>query len=103
MQNELINESSVLTSLSNEIESLLEDIFLSGFHSIQNGTMEKLNALFQTLTLYGMEEGCSLLTHLKEQLSKYKDSFQADLSEAMDAYCQVEFYLEHIKSYTMDS
>lgn len=97
MQDELIDESNIMITLADEIESLLEDIFLSGFHGIRQSTIEKLTDLYQTHKSYGMEEGCLLLTKLREQLIKFKDSFHVDIQDTMKAYSQVEFYLEHIR------
>lgn len=91
-------QENQLAGLASETESVLEDIFLSGFCSLRPGTIEKLLELSDLYESYGMKEGSELLFHLKNLLYQEKESFSTDLTAVMDSYCRLEFYLEHFKS-----
>lgn len=87
-----------LPNLALETEAVLEDIFLSGFCSLRQGTLDKLEELADLYQTYGMKEGHELLFHLKELLYQEKESFVSDLKAVTETYCRLEFYLEHFKS-----
>lgn len=99
MQDILINDNNTFTLLAEETESLLEDIFVSGFHGIRQSIIDKLSELLQIYKNYGMNEGYNLLHELMMHLIKQKDSFSFDISDTMKAYTQVEFYIENMKGY----
>lgn len=94
-----INESqNPLKNLADDMESVLEDIFLSGFSGIRPYTTERIASLSQCCMDYGMEEGAALLDRLLVCMTKSRDSFQSDPGSAMTAFARLEFYLEHFRS-----
>lgn len=92
------DEPSSLLLLVQETEALLEDIFLSGFHSIRSSTIDQLDHLAIRYESYGMEEGQRITAGLKQHLLKCKESFSGSKEETMKALGRMEFYLEHLKS-----
>lgn len=96
MQN--TEEPAGLLLLVQETELLLEDIFLSGFHSIRTSTIDQLDQLSKQFEVYGMEEGRRTTAVLKQQLLMCKESFYGNKEETMKAFGRTEFYLEHLKS-----
>ena len=87
-----------LTNIADDIESVLEDIFLSGFSGVRPYTTERIASLSQCCLDYGMEEAAALLEQLQACLKERRDSFESDSSPAMAAFARLEFYLEHFRS-----
>lgn len=94
----LTDNQNHLLSLVDDTESVLEDIFLSGFSSIRQSTLDKLDELLRGYQTYGMKEGAALLEELIQQLKLRKESFASDIPRAMTAFSRMEFYLEHLRS-----
>lgn len=90
---------NILLSLLEETQYLLEDIFLSGFHSIQPSSLEKLTMLKSTYEAYDMSSGAVLIDTLLSELGKRRSSFQYCIDDITEIYCKLEFYLCNAKSY----
>lgn len=91
-------DTSNLIQVINDTEYLLNDILLSGFHSVQISTMERLKLLEDIYDKYGMETGRKLVKELYNQLNKRKNSFEYDINEIAEIYCKLEFYIKNAGS-----
>lgn len=103
MQDSLTDRSVIFSNLAGETEAFLEDIFISGFHSLRQSIMDQADELLLVYKSYGMKEGFELLSRLKDRLAEHKDSFSSDTSETMHAYAQMEFYVENMKGMLRNS
>lgn len=101
-QTPVLSTENNLTLLAAETEAVLEDIFLSGFHSVRKSTIEKLDGLLKFYQSYNMKKGVSLILELKKQLVMKQESFCGDIDKIMAAYSKTEFYLEYLKSRLTD-
>jgi len=81
--------------LVQDTESLLSDIFLSGFHSVTNSSLEQLEQITKEFERYGMKNGMELLDKLKNELLKYKNSFNSSKADTTKIFCLLEFYLKN--------
>ncbi len=87
-------EDQGLYQLLEEGESLLYDIFLSGFHSVSSSTVEKCQRIEREFARYGMETGAKCFWILGQELLQRKNSFSYDIANLAHAYCCTEFYLK---------
>lgn len=90
-------EDSKLLFLVDDTENFMEDIMLSGFHSVHNQTLERLQELQYVFESLGMEAGHKLLKLLFEGLSERKNSFHTDVENLTKTFCRLEFYLKVAK------
>lgn len=93
-----MTEGNQIVSLLDEINYLLQDILLSGFHSIQLPSLEKLAELRNGFDFYGMEKGKELLNKLFVELNKRRNSFEYGVNELTEIFCSIEFYVRTAKS-----
>lgn len=91
-----------LSSLVDDTEELLMDIFLSGFHSIKKSVFVKLDQIIEQYDAYGMAAGAGLLKEMENQLILCTESFEGSAQTCMDAYGRVEFYLVHLENKCAD-
>lgn len=91
-------EENQLLSLLEETDYLLEDILLSGFHSIQTSSLEKLQKLKNNFDSYGMEKGKELLNKLFVELNKRRNSFEYEMDTITETFCSIEFYVRTAKN-----
>lgn len=97
-QDDSSQEESVFLEIAAETETLLEEIFLSGFHSARKSTVSKIDEVKKMYEAYGMREGAALLQTLRDQMIRRQESFSTGASQVMQAYGRMEFYLEYLKS-----
>lgn len=90
------NENSLISLLS-ETENLMNDIILSGFHSIQNSSLERLNSLKDIYNQYGMVKGNKIIDNLINELNKRRNSFEYNINKISDDFCLLEFYVKNAK------
>lgn len=93
-----MEDSNKILSLIEDTEYLLEDILLSGFHSIQASSLEKLQLLKNAYSKYDMDLGKELIQKLYDGLTLRKNSFDYNINNITDAYCSIEFYTKNAKS-----
>lgn len=91
-------EENQLLFLLEETDYLLEDILLSGFHSIQTSSLEKLERLKNNFDSYGMEKGKELLNKLFIELNKRRNSFEYEMDTITETFCSIEFYVRTAKN-----
>lgn len=91
-------EENQLLFLLEETDYLLEDILLSGFHSIQTSSLEKLERLKNNFDSYGMEKGKELLNKLFIELNKRRNSFEYEMNIITEIFCSIEFYVRTAKN-----
>lgn len=83
--------------LVEDTENFMEDVMLSGFHSVHNQTLERLQELQTIFESLGMESGHEVLKLLFEGLSERKNSFHIDVENLTKTFCRLEFYLKVAK------
>lgn len=81
--------------LIQDTETLLNDIFLSGFYSVTNSSLEQLKQLIKNFEQYEMKTGLKLLSEFENELLKYKNSFSGDKQKIAKTFCCLEFYLKN--------
>lgn len=85
--------------LIENVENILNDIVLSGFHTTQNSTIERIKENINLSNGLGMKKLSELLENLENELNKRKNSFEYEIIFLTDIFCKIEFYLESLKSY----
>lgn len=71
--------------LLEEVEQLLEELYLSGFDTVHDSTLEALQKIKKRTPLYGMEFLTELLTKLADALSMRRHQFDKDKKEDLAA------------------
>lgn len=89
--------NDVLETVINDTENVMNDIFLSGFYSVQPAVLEKLQHLGRICEKAGMEKGASLLLELRDELNKGSSSFDYSSTRAASLFCTLEFYIQNAK------
>lgn len=88
---------SVVLQLLDDGESLLCDLFLSGFNSVSMSTIEKCKALQKSYSDYGMKTGALCMKNLERELLQRKNSFSYDIAKLTKEYCYMDFYIKTAK------
>lgn len=86
--------------LVEDVENIMNDIFLSGFFSVSNITIEKIEKNSDIAEKLGMKKLSQILVNLKIELNKRKNSFENNLISLTDVFCKLEFYMENLKRYS---
>lgn len=92
-----IEEEKNLEDLMEDIENLMTDIFLSGFHAVQSSSLEKIAEKSETARKLGMKRLSGLLESLGLELNRKKSSFESDIIKITENFCRIEFYIEHFR------
>lgn len=93
-----MEEDTSLLPLLEETENLMNDILLSGFHSVQASTLDKWREIGEIYDKLGMEEGKKIISTLEKELHKRRNSFEYDISKITKLFCTLEFYLKNAKN-----
>lgn len=92
-----MKNSNVVETIINDTENIMNDIFLSGFHTVQPATFEKLEQIENLCRKTGMDRAGELISDLKNELNKRRNSFEYDVKIAADIFCKLEFYIQNAK------
>ncbi|WP_176892025.1 hypothetical protein LIY46_03200 [Fusobacterium varium] len=92
-----MKNNNVVETIINDTENIMNDIFLSGFHTVQPATLEKLEQIENLCRKTGMSRGAELVSDLKNELNKRRNSFEYDIEAATDIFCRLEFYIQNAK------
>lgn len=92
-----MEDENILMSLFADTENIINDILLSGYHSLQSTTLDRLRELEQIYNQMGLEEGTKLLSLLIDGLNQRKNSFEFDLNQITKLFCTLEFYLRNAR------
>lgn len=92
-----MKNSNVVETIINDTENIMNDIFLSGFHTVQPATFEKLEQIENLCRKTGMGRAGELISDLKNELNKRRNSFEYDVKIAADIFCKLEFYIQNAK------
>ena len=92
-----MKNSNVVETIINDTENIMNDIFLSGFHTVQPATFEKLEQIENLCRKTGMDRAGELISDLKNELNKRRNSFEYDVKIATDIFCKLEFYIQNAK------
>lgn len=65
-----MKNSNVVETIINDTENIMNDIFLSGFHTVQPATFEKLEQIENLCRKTGMDRAGELISDLKMNLIK---------------------------------
>lgn len=79
-------KEEVADLLLEEVEHLLEELYLSGFDTVHDGTLEALQKMKKRTILYGMEFLTELLTKLADALSMRRHQFEKKEDFLADIY-----------------
>ncbi len=93
-----LNYNNILLVIS-DTQNIMNDIFLSGFHSIQISTLERLKGIETAYYKLDMKTGGKLISHLYDELNKRVNSFKYDINNITEIFCRLDFYIENIKEY----
>lgn len=78
--------------LINELEDILNDIFLSGLGSIKDNTIEELKKMSEKCNDIGLSFAGENLEYLSNELSKKQHSIGFDYAELVEAYYGLKLY-----------
>ena len=92
-----MKNSNVVETIINDTENIMNDIFLSGFHTVQPATFEKLEQIENLCRKTGMDRAGELISDLKNELNKRRNSSEYDVKIATDIFCKLEFYIQNAK------
>ena len=92
-----MKNNNVVETIINDTENIMNDIFLSGFHTVQPATFEKLEQIENLCRKTGMDRAGELISDLKNELNKRRNSFEYDVKIAADIFCKLEFYIQNAK------
>lgn len=92
-----MEEDNAVLSLIEDAENVMQDIFLSGFHSVGVASVEKIEKLQEEFASYGMTTAKEYLHQLKEQLHLRRNSFSYDVNQLTKTFCILEFYFTTAK------
>lgn len=92
-----MKNNNVLETIINDTENIMNDIFLSGFHTVQPATFEKLEQIEELCRKTGMSRAEELVRDLRDELNKRRNSFEYNVEAATDIFCKLEFYIQNAK------
>ncbi|WP_304160279.1 hypothetical protein [Fusobacterium ulcerans] len=92
-----MKNNNVVETIINDTENIMNDIFLSGFHTVQPATLEKLEQIENLCRKTGMSKAGELIGNLKNELNKRRNSFEYNIKTAADIFCKLEFYIQNAK------
>lgn len=92
-----MKNNNVLETIINDTENIMNDIFLSGFHTVQPATFEKLEQIEELCRKTGMSRAEELARNLRDELNKRRNSFEYNVEAATDIFCKLEFYIQNAK------
>lgn len=92
-----MKDNNILETIINDIENIMNDIFLSGFHMVQPATFEKLEQIEKLCQKTGMSKAEELMRELRDKLNQRRNSFEYDIRAAADVFCKLEFYIQNAK------
>ena len=94
-----IENENALEIIVDEIENILNDIFLGGFHSVPNFLIDRIAKEQKNCENIGMNKAGELLAGLRDELNKRKNSFDYNLETTAGFFTKLEFYIENFKNY----
>ena len=94
-----MDSQNTLEIIVDEIENILNDIFLSGFHSVPDSLIKRIEQQFKVCKDIGMSKAAQLLAGLRDELNKRKNSFEYNSETVADFFTKIEFYIENFRNY----
>ena len=94
-----MESENTLEIIGDEIENILNDIFLSGFHSVPDSIIDRIEQKRKNCKNLGMKKAAELLSGLKDELNKRKNSFDYNSEFVAVFFTKMEFYIENFKNY----
>lgn len=87
-------ENNILSVVS-ETENIMNDMLLSGFHSVQMSTLERIKSLESAYSKLNMQTGAELILQLYNELNKRRNSFEYNINNITKIFCKLEFYIRN--------
>lgn len=87
------DKEEALEQLMADVESLLEDLYQSGFDTVHDSTLEALNHMTRRTAAYGMELLSRLLAQLAEGLTMRRHQLKKQEDGLLGVYAQIDRYV----------
>lgn len=87
-----------LLDIVEEIEDLLDLLFIGGLYTIQKDVIEKLNNTAGKSLDYGLEYGAKLICRISEGLETRRHAVDYDYTMLTDDFCKLNLYISFLKN-----
>ena len=89
----MFDKEEALEQLMCDVESLLEDLYQSGFDTVHDSTLKALNDMTSRTAAYGMELLSGLLTQLADGLAMRRQQLKKQEDCLLGVYAQIDWYV----------
>lgn len=89
---EMVDKEEALEIVLSDVESLLEDLYQSGFDTVHDSTLEALNNMVGRVFSYGMELLSDLLSQLANGLAMRRHQLDKEADALPSVYTKLNQY-----------
>lgn len=90
----------VVEDITEEIQSLLEDLYQSGFDTVHDSTLQEIQKAASLTAQYGMEYLSGLLSGIAEEITAARHQMKRGKTSMAELYADINEYLYHCRQKT---